>query len=93
MNNSENNKSTFTMVLAGVVSLGGVLTLGIVILALLFGLWLDRTLNVKPLFTILLMVFSAPLSIYVMYRVATNAIKKFAPPPSTKNQGDPNTHL
>ncbi len=83
----EKRKASFTMTLAGVVSLGGFIILGIVIGALALGLWLDGMLNVKPLFTILLMIVSAPISIFVMYRVAMSAISKMSPP-STKNQGE-----
>ncbi len=86
-NSFEKPKNSFGVTLVAIVSIGGFLTLGIVILALLLGLWIDQTLNVKPLFTILFMVISAPLSIFVMYRVATTAIAKMSSP-STKNQGD-----
>ena len=68
------------MAVAGVLGIGGLITLGIVILFLLGGLWLDRAMNTKPLFTLLLMIVSAPISIFVMYRVAMNSISKMNPP-------------
>jgi len=75
------------MALAGVLGMGGLITLAIVIVSLLGGLWLDRTLDTKPLFTLLLMIVSAPISIFVMYRVAMNSISKMTPP-GKKTEGD-----
>lgn len=73
-----------------VVGLGGFLVLAIVIGILLVGLALDRALGTRPLFTIGLMVLSAPVSIWVMYRVAMNAISKSVSKPTTETltQGD-----
>jgi len=86
--NDENNKGlTFSVALAGVLGVGGLITLAIVIVSLLVGLWLDRTLDTKPLFTLLLMIVSAPISIFVMYRVAMNSISKMTPP-GKKTEGD-----
>lgn len=45
------------------------LTLGLIFLALLAGLWLDKILNVKPLFTILFMLTSIPITIVLTFRV------------------------
>lgn len=89
-NNDQNKGLPFTMALAGVLGLGGFLTLGIVILALVGGLWLDNTLGTRPLFTLLLMVVSAPISIFVMYRVAMNSISKMNTPVK-KTEGDNQT--
>lgn len=60
----------------------GLLTLGIVLVGLFGGLALDRLLNTRPLFTVLLLVGSFPVSLYIIYRVALNAVAKVnsAPP-------------
>jgi len=77
----EGNKGlTFSMALASVLGIGGLITLGIVIVFLLGGLWLDRIMDTKPFFTLLLMIVSAPISIFVMYRVAMSSISKIIPP-------------
>lgn len=81
------------MIVAGVLSLGGFVSLAIVIVALVIGIWLDRTLGVKPLFTILLVVFSAPMSAFAVYRIAMSAIKKLPSGSSIQNQGDSKTNL
>ncbi len=64
------------MAVAVVVGLGGFITLAIVMGVLLIGLALDRALNTRPLFTIGFLVLSAPVSIFVMYRVATFVISR-----------------
>lgn len=78
---------TLTGALAVVAGLGGFVTLFIVVGVLLLGLWIDQQMNTRPLFTILLMVMSAPVSIFVMYRVAMSAIQRLQPPPQ-KSQGE-----
>lgn len=51
----------------------GCLTLAIVFGAMLGGIWLDRQLHTRALFTVLLMVGSVPVTVYLMYRVVWNA--------------------
>jgi F0F1-type ATP synthase assembly protein I len=82
----ENRQLAFSMALAVVLGLGGLLTLLIVLGALLAGLWLDNSLNTRPIFTILLMIISAPISIYVMYRLAMYGISKIAPSPKNSQE-------
>ena len=65
--------------LAGVAGQVGFLTLFIVFAALFGGLWLDRRLETKPLFTILLLIGSVPVTIFVMFRVAMSAVAKIKP--------------
>jgi len=68
----------------------GLLTLGVIVVALVGGLWLDRLLSTKPLFTVLLMLASFPVSFYVIYRIALNAVGKIKPaagrPPRAKEE-------
>jgi F0F1-type ATP synthase assembly protein I len=54
----------------------GALTLVAIVGSLIGGLWLDRQLGTRPLFTILLMIGSFPISLYVIYRVALNAVAR-----------------
>jgi F0F1-type ATP synthase assembly protein I len=61
------------MVVGGEV---GCLTLIIVILALVVGLWLDRTFDTKPMFTIILLLGSAPFSLFLTFWVATRSIQR-----------------
>jgi len=54
------------------------MTLIVIFAALFVGLWLDRTFETKPLFTLGLMIGSVPVTLFMMFRivkVATNQIK------------------
>lgn len=76
---------SLNMAVAVVVGLGGFITLAIVMGVLLIGLAIDRALDTRPLFTIGLLVLSAPVSIFVMYRVAMSMISKSVVQPKTEN--------
>lgn len=58
----------------------GVLTLVAVFGPLVLGLWLDKTFATRPLFTLLLLLASFPLTMYVIYRVSLRAISKIHAP-------------
>ena len=49
------------------------LTLGIIFLALLAGLWLDKILASKPVFTIVLLLISIPVTLFLTFRVVRSA--------------------
>jgi len=66
----------FNTILATVVGQVGCFTPIIILGALFAGLWLDRQFETKPLFTILFIVGSAPISIYVLYRIVRSATAK-----------------
>jgi F0F1-type ATP synthase assembly protein I len=80
--NRSNNR--FNTILATVVGQVGCLTPVILLGALFVGLWLDRQFETKPLFTILFIVGSAPISIFVLYRIVRTATTKL----KTDNQVD-----
>ena len=70
MSQPENRSNErFNTILAAVVGQVGCLTPLILISALFAGLWLDRQFNTKPLFTIVFIVGSAPISVFVLYRI------------------------
>ena len=62
------SSNRFNTILATVVGQVGCLTPIILLGALFVGLWLDRQFETKPLFTILFIVGSAPISIFVLCR-------------------------
>lgn len=69
------------------VSVGGevgCLTLMIVLVAVFGGIWLDRVLGTKPIFTILLVVGSAPFALVLTFWLAMRAVKDIAPPAGAK---------
>jgi F0F1-type ATP synthase assembly protein I len=77
---------SLNMAVAITVGLGGFIVLAIVMATLAIGLVIDRALDTRPLFTIGLMVLSAPVSIFVMYRVATGIIAKSVAKPGPKTE-------
>jgi F0F1-type ATP synthase assembly protein I len=55
------------------------LTLIIIFTALFAGIFLDRLLNSKPLFTIVLTIGSIPVTIFATYRVVKAASRRIQP--------------
>ncbi len=54
----------------------GCLTLLIILASLGAGVWLDKTLGTRPLFTLVLLLAGTPLSVIVMLLVARRTIAK-----------------
>jgi F0F1-type ATP synthase assembly protein I len=65
-----------TALLASIIGQIGCVTIVIIGLALGAGLLLDRYLETKPIFTILLMVGSVPVSLYITVRVSLEAVAR-----------------
>jgi hypothetical protein len=65
----------------------GCLTLLVVLAALAAGLWIDGQFNSKPLFTIILMVGSVPVTMLLLIRLVRRSVDE--QPPET----DPNQQL
>ena len=57
----------------------GLLTLAVVAVAIFGGLWLDRVFDTRPVFTVILILGSFPISLYIIYRVALGAISAMKP--------------
>ena len=81
--NSANNR--FNTILATVVGQVGCFTPVIILGALFAGLWLGRQFETKPLFTILFIVGSAPVSVYVLYRIVRAATDRLKIDKQVKN--------
>ncbi len=75
----------YNLTMAAVAGQVGCLTLVIIFGALIAGLWLDRSFATKPLFTILFMIASMPVTLYVMFRVVQGATKRIRPVLDKKN--------
>jgi F0F1-type ATP synthase assembly protein I len=76
-----------TSLLAGIIGQVGCITVIIVGLALGAGLLLDRFLDTRPIFTILFMVGSVPVTLYVIVRVSLYAAAR-AQQATTKHTED-----
>jgi F0F1-type ATP synthase assembly protein I len=79
------SNNRFNTILATVVGQVGCLTPIILLGALFVGLWLDRQFETKPLFTIIFIVGSAPVSVYVLYRIVRSATDKLKVDNQVKN--------
>ena len=56
--------------------------MGVILVSIFGGIFIDRLLDTKPLFTIILIVGSFPISMYVIYRVALGAVGTIKPAPA-----------
>jgi len=79
----DRSQRALNLALASVASLGGCLVVIVVIGALSGGLWLDNALKTKPLFTLVLVIGSVPVGIFLMYRAAMSVISKSVTQPKT----------
>lgn len=78
---------TLNLLLASVAGQVGCLTLLIIFAALFAGLWLDRYLDSRPLFTVGLLIVSVPVTLIVMFRVVKSATDRIKP--TQTNAGKP----
>jgi len=62
--------------LAGVVGQVGCLTLAVIAVALIAGLWLDSQFDTKPVFVLALVLGSVPLTLFLMFRVVLSIAPK-----------------
>lgn len=74
----------FNLTLAGVAGQVGCLTLIIIMVALFAGLWLDNQFGTKPLLTILLMVGSMPVTLFLMFKIVRAATDRMKPVNNTE---------
>jgi len=75
----KNPQYALNLTIVGVFGQVGFLTLFIILVSLLGGLWLDKTFDTKPLFTIALMIASVPVSLVLMYKVVMWATSRIKP--------------
>lgn len=81
MNQKGSGNLLFTSALLRVALGVGCLTLVIIFASLFLGLWLDRTFDTLPLFTILLLIGSMPLSWVGVFKLVNRAKNQFIPAP------------
>jgi hypothetical protein len=63
------------LALMGVIGQVGCLTLLVIFVALIAGLWLDNQFHTRPLFAVGLVIASIPLTLFLMFRI----VLSFAP--------------
>lgn len=77
------------LTLASIAGQVGCLTLVIIFVALFAGLWLDRYLDTKPLFTIVLLIGSVPVTLFLMFRVVKAATSRIKPVQNSEKNKTP----
>lgn len=79
------SNKVFNTTLMAVVAQVGCFTPVIILGALFVGLWLDRTFDARPLFTIIFIVGSMPISIVILFVIVRSAMKRL----NSKNKQNP----
>jgi F0F1-type ATP synthase assembly protein I len=87
---SEKNRSQYALnlTLAAVAGQVGFLTLFVVLLSLFGGLWLDQQFGTKPLFTLILLLASVPVTIVMMFWIVNKATARIKPTTKGQSQED-----
>jgi F0F1-type ATP synthase assembly protein I len=76
--------------IAGLMAQSGCLVVGLLLAAVLAGIWLDRTLNTRPLLTLILVLGTVPVTIFLLFRISMRAISSVKPgaPRAPKDRND-----
>lgn len=77
------------MALAAVTGQVGCLTVVLIIGALLSGLWLDNLLDSSPWATLIMLIASMPITLYLMFKVASAATSRMVIMPPEKSEETP----
>lgn len=81
-----NRQKLINLSIVGLISQVGLLTVGIIVVALIGGIYLDNRLGTKPWFTIGLILGSVPVSLVAMVLIAKAMVKKIKPDKSSMQQ-------
>jgi F0F1-type ATP synthase assembly protein I len=67
----------------GLLAQSGCLVFGVVLAMVIAGIGLDRALGTRPLFTLVLVLSSAPVTVYALFRFAMHMVSRAAKVPPT----------
>jgi F0F1-type ATP synthase assembly protein I len=81
-------RKVINTVLTVMVGQVGCLTLAVILVTLLGGLWLDNTFGTKPIFTLVLMFAGIPISIVFMLWIARRTIARVTKPESENKSSE-----
>jgi F0F1-type ATP synthase assembly protein I len=82
----DRRQKAYNLTLAAVASQVGCLTIVIIVGALIAGLQLDKLFATKPLFTIIFMIVSMPVTLFLMIWVVKSATSRIKPVIEKKNK-------
>ncbi len=77
----ERTQQALKMALVGLIGQVGCVTLLIILVALVAGLWLDGRLHTRPLLTLVFVLASVPLTLFVMFRLVLSVAPKLQSQP------------
>ena len=72
----KDNRNGFNTLLIVLVGQMGCLSLIVILVTVLSGIWLDNTFHTKPIFTLVLLLAGVPLSIVLMVYVGRKTLTK-----------------
>lgn len=73
---TDKKRRWLNLTLAGIAGQVGCLTLVIVLAAVFGGLWLDARFQTRPMITLILVIASIPISLFLMFLVVRGATAK-----------------
>jgi len=85
----DEQQKAINTVLTVMVGQVGCLALVVILLALFGGLWLDKYLDSRPLFTVVFLLGSVPVTFFLMYRAAKAATDRIKPIPNKTEMSTP----
>jgi len=77
------------LALAGLLGQVGCVTLIVIFAALGIGLWLDSQLDSRPIFTLILVLGSVPVTIYLMVRIVLTGMARIQGRADTRSGVEP----
>ncbi len=72
-----NKQARFNTLLIVLIGQMGCLTLVVIALSVLVGLWLDSSFHTKPIFTLVLLLAGIPVSVLLMVFVGRKTLERF----------------
>jgi F0F1-type ATP synthase assembly protein I len=85
----KNYQYALNLTLAAVAGQVGFITLFVIVVALFGGLALDKFLGTRPMFTIIFMIASVPVTVTLMFRIVRAATSRIKPAKQSKNPETP----
>lgn len=67
------------LAMAGLLGQVGCVTTLLIVIALIAGLWLDQRFDTKPVFTLILLLGSVPVTIYLMVQIVLRGMARIQP--------------
>lgn len=80
--------NAYSMSIASIGAQVGCMTVVVIFIALFIGLWLDKTFNTKPTFTVGLMLGSIPVTLFAMFSIVRSNSKNLIGKPKSDKPKD-----